>query len=398
MRSEFRDRLIGTALEKGYLDEERVRAALKILHAETEKGAKVGLHEVLVRYNLMTHGELLDVRRTMAKDGVPIRLGDFDILARLGRGATSTVYLARQRSLEREVAVKLLGGHLAGNAEMEERFFAEARLAAQVSHGNIVHVYDVGDTRHTHYIVMEYVQGETLEAIIEREGRISEERATAVGVQMARALLRIEECGIVHRDIKPGNIMLTGDGTAKLADLGMALAEGGTETGGGTAYYMAPEQARGEEGLDVRTDIYSLGCTLFHAVTGRPPYAGRNAAETLRMHEREPVPDAGELRPGLSAGFCEVLRVMMAKEREGRFSDAKSLLAAWERLAAGSAPEVRVRKARGGGMLWWWALAGAGLIVLLALIWLWLGDWRGGGEAPEVKFLTGPREGGAEGR
>lgn len=382
MSSGFRERLISTALEKGYLDEDRVKVARRMLRAEEQRGTGARLHEILVRYNLMTREQLLEVRREMAREGIPMRIGDFDIVSRLGRGSTGTVYRARQRSLGREVALKILAEHLAADAETRERFFREARLAAKVTHENIVQIYDLGDTRHTHYFVMEYVAGRTLEHILEGEGRITEAQATEIGLQLARALVCMESCGIVHRDIKPGNIMITREGTTKLADLGMAAAGGAAGVCGGTAWYMPPEQARNGPAPDVRTDMYALGCTLFHAVSGEPPYCGREAAETLRMHAETPVPEVAALREDVSPGFSGVLRRMMAKRPEDRFGDASALLRAWEALAADEAPLVEKSGAAVGrtkrfGL--WLVIAAAGAVCLLGL-WWWLFRVRSGSE------------------
>lgn len=406
MRSEFRDRLIRVALEQGYLDEERVRVAFSILATEEQKGAKPKLHEILVRYNLMTRGQLLEVRREMAREGMPMRIGDFEMVSRLGRGSMGTVYRARQRSLDREVALKVLAEHLAVDEQIRESFFREARLAARVTHKNIVQIFDVGDTRHTHYFVMEYVAGRTLERILAKEGRIAEAQATGIALQMARALVAMESGGIVHRDIKPGNIMITRDGTAKLADLGMAILSDGTEkVAGGTAWYMPPEQARNGPAPDIRTDMYALGCTLFHAVIGQPPYAGRNAAETLRMHAEAPIPDAAGLRDDVSSGFSQAVRRMMAKTPEGRFANAAELLAAWGTLAGGETPQLDERPVGGirkKAFLLWIVVGAIGVVLLLVLLWAFLKERFGPasddfGAVPGVEF-TAPADAESGGR
>lgn len=377
MGSHFSDRLLRTALRKGYLDRNRVAAARKLMRGERAAGGRPRLHRILLRYNLLTRAQLLDIRRTMARQGMPMRVGDFDIISRLGRGAAGAVYRARQRSLDREVAIKILAGPLAADGELVERFLHEARAAAQICHPNVVQVYDVGRTQHTRYIVMEYVRGPTLDRVLRAEGPISEERAVAIGVQAARALVTTEGAGIVHRDIKPANIIVTPSGTAKLADLGLALVPGETvEHSAGTPYYMAPEQARGQADLDTRADIYALGCTLFHAVTGRAPYRGRTAAETLRMHAEAAVPDAGDARPAragapLSPAFRATLKRMMAKAPDARFATAADLLAA---LSCGEeedtppplpGPKPRVRR---GLLPWAFVAAGALGVIALAAI------------------------------
>ena len=366
--SEFQDRLIEVALRKGYLDADKVQAALRMIQQEAQKGQARRLEQALLQKNFLSREQLVDIRRTMAQEGLHPRLDDFDILSRIGRGAMGTVYRARQRSLDRVVAIKLLASHLASNEQFVRRFVREARLAARVNHPSIVQVFDVGQWRGRHYIVMEYVQGRGLDRIIPSGGPLSEKRAASIAIQIAGALQQAEARGIVHRDIKPGNIVVTADGVAKLADLGLALARGeDSEENVGTPYYMSPEQARNDPDLDVRADIYSLGCTLFHAVTGRPPFEGATALETARMHAESPAPDARTYRADLSPAFSALLRRMMAKRPDDRFRDARELLAVLEKLEpdAGGAGRPKRGSLPCGG----WALAFAiALLVLLLLL------------------------------
>ncbi len=202
----------------------------------------------------------------------------------------------------------------------------EARLAARISHPNVVQVYDVGQWRGTHYIAMEYVDGRSLEEILVTDGALAERDAVRVGVQMAAALQAAVAKGIVHRDIKPGNILFRRDGSAKLADLGLAVAPGDAVEGlVGTPYYISPEQAASAPNLDVRSDIYSLGCTLYHAVTGAPPFAGATAFDTLRLHAEAPRPNARLLRPALTPRFCALLQRMMAVRPKDRHQTPEDL-------------------------------------------------------------------------
>ncbi len=332
MSTRFQDRLIHVALCKGYLDTERVREAFRGLAERRCTGRKLRLDHVLREMGLLTQEQLADVRRTMAREAPP-RLGDLEILSRIGAGAIGTVYRARQRRLDRIVAVKVLAGHLAHDEAFVRRFLREARLAARVSHPNVVQVYDVGRWRGSPHIVMEYVPGASLEQVIVREGRVSETLAASIGLQIGRAVQYASAHGLVHRDIKPANILLKEDGAAKLADLGLAMAPGEeAESRVGTPFYMSPEQARSDLMLDSRSDIYSLGCTLFRAVTGRVPFQGPTVAETLRMHAESPRPDAAALRPELSPDFCSTLRRMMAKQPEERYAGPAEFVAAIERL------------------------------------------------------------------
>jgi serine/threonine-protein kinase len=212
------------------------------------------------------------------------RIGDYDIEAEIGRGAFGVVYRARQVSLNRPVALKVLPAHFAQDQAYIARFKREAQAAAALSHSGIVHVHAAGTTGDLHYFVMEYVEGETLHDRLAREGRIPPDEAIAICVYVAQALdYAWKKAQIIHRDIKPSNIFLSKDGEVKLGDLGLAKSVGDLSAGQsvtkdgqtvGTAYFMSPEQARGEHGLDFRSDIYSLGCTLYQMISGRFPYEG----------------------------------------------------------------------------------------------------------------------------
>jgi eukaryotic-like serine/threonine-protein kinase len=366
MSDEFLDRMIDMALRKGYLTPERVQVAYRILNEEVEQGKKPRFREILLRYKFLSRSQLIEIRRALAKEGVHMRMGDFEVMSRLGRGIAGTVYRARQVSLDREVALKVLRPDLATNPDFVDRFFHEARAAANISHRNIVQVFDVGQTRHTHYLVMEYVPGATLEWLIEAEGRVDEERLLFIALQMARALVYTESQGIVHRDIKPGNILVKPTGESKLADLGLALMPGEeASANAGTPYYMSPEQIKGDA-LDIRSDIYSLGCTLFHAVTGKPPYEGANIAATLQMHDKTPVPDATEAGDAgtVSAALNRILHRMLAKKPWQRYAHAADLVDDLEGMTKGLSPSrIFIPKPRRKDVPVWVLLLGIGLVV-----------------------------------
>jgi len=400
MSRAFRERLVQVAIEKGYLDEEQAREAYRLIESGEASDPGRRFQDVLVERRLLTRDQIIAVRRAMAKEGMAPRIGDFEIISRLGRGTSGVVYRARQRSLGREVALKLLSSHLAADAEFVRRFFREARTAACVSHPNVVQVYDVGQTRHTHYIVMEYVPGVTLERLIETEGRIPPERVLSIARQIARALAHIESCGMVHRDIKPGNIMMTATGQAKLADLGLALRPGDTPEGGaGTPFYMPPEQVAGWRRTDIRSDIYALGCTLFHAATGVPPYRGRTVVETVSMHASAPIPDARSIVPSLPAGLASLLARMMAKRPEDRFASAVELCEALDRLGEDAAASRHTGSTldRGSSLTrWLWAGFGAAIVVALCIVFIALrqGILRrapGAPDAPSIHYRLVPR-------
>ncbi|MBM3892431.1 MAG: serine/threonine protein kinase, partial [Verrucomicrobia bacterium] len=243
-------------------------------------------------------------RTAAMKNLIGQTLGDYRIESVAGRGGMGVVYRARQISLNRTVALKVLAPHLAENPAYIERLKREATAAAALSHQNIVHVYAASTTDDLHYFVMEYVEGETLHDRLAREGPMPPDEALAACVYLAQALdYAWKKAQIIHRDLKPGNVFISTDGEVKLGDLGLAksVSEGGTsmtQSGQtvGTAYYMSPEQARGERTLDFRSDIYSLGCTLYQMLTGRYPYEGTFGA-VIAKQITEPPPAILQVLP-----------------------------------------------------------------------------------------------------
>jgi len=298
-----------------------------------------------------THPSAPNGPKPASGDGFPV-LGDFEILERIGQGAVGAVFKARQRSMDRLVAVKVLKPQLARDPTYVDRFWREARAAARLNHPNIVLAIDAGEDHGYYYFVMEYVEGHTV-SLLRKAAVFDEGRALGLVLQVAKALdYAWSQERIVHRDVKPGNIIITPDGTAKLADLGLAhdaaLAEEADEEAGvlGTPLYIAPEQIRREPDLDVRCDLYALGATLFHMVTGRPPFRGPDSKSILAMHLHEPVPDPREFRPGLSDGIAHVIQKLMAKDRAERYSGAGALIADIEALlATGHLPGHRAHAA-----------------------------------------------------
>ena len=277
------------------------------------------------------------------------RLGGYEIVGLVGRGGMGEVYRAKQLSMEREVALKVLSPRLAKqDPAFAEQFVAEARAAGKLNHPNIVGVHDVGQApapagcdglaagEPVHYFSMEFIDGETVKDVIERQGAVDLSTVGKVMAAMAEALAFAEAHKIVHRDIKPDNIMLTASGVVKLADLGLALqadsteaVEGSKDEQGrgkvmGTPLYMAPEQARAHP-IDHRADQYALGATLFHMLVGRPPYHGESAKAIMRAHCFEPVPDPAEANPEVPPPWRELCLRMLAKLPDERFAGAADL-------------------------------------------------------------------------
>jgi eukaryotic-like serine/threonine-protein kinase len=218
----------------------------------------------------------------------------------LGRGGMASVYLARDAELERPVAVKVLAEHLADQRDSHDRFLREARLAAQLSHPNIVQVFDVGEENGRPFIVMECVAGSTLADELKERGRLAPEEVADLALQICGGLEHAHAAGLVHRDIKPQNLLLRSDGTVKIADFGIARAAESTrltQMGSvlGTAAYLAPEQALGEE-VTASADIYSLGCVLYELLRGRTPYVFKTLPELVVKHRQEEIEPLREVR------------------------------------------------------------------------------------------------------
>ncbi len=311
-------------------------------------------------------------------------LGEFEILALLGRGGMGAVYKARQATLDRLVAIKVLPQEYAADAAFLERFGREARAAAAISHPNIVQVFSVGHDKGHEFIAMELVDGESLSQVLKREGRLRFAGAdrvaqppSAVGAQagapvphrepvggaslprdrgvvggaslprvldlfkqVASALAKAHAAGVVHRDIKPANLLLTSDGLVKVADFGLAKRAGVdvnvTATGAsiGTPLYMPPEIAEAKPS-DARSDLYSLGATFYHLLAGRPPFEGGTAAELILKHYRAEVPPLGEAAPDAPPALCSIVRRLLCKDPAERFQTAAELLDALDRIKVG---------------------------------------------------------------
>lgn len=260
------------------------------------------------------------------------QLGDFCLLRRLGRGAMAEVYLAQQRSLKRQVAIKVLKSQLAADETYVKRFHNEAQAAASLVHANIVQIHDVGCVDGIHYIAQEYVQGQNLHEWMLRRGTPDAKLALAIMRQVAAALQKAAAAGIVHRDIKPENIMLARGGEVKVADFGLARLTGDgalhlTQVGitMGTPLYMSPEQVEGRA-LDPRSDIYSFGVTCYHMLAGVPPFRGETALAVAVGHLQTQPERLETLRPDLPVTLCRIVHKMLAKDPGQRYAGARELL------------------------------------------------------------------------
>ena len=261
----------------------------------------------------------------------------YRLLERIGGGGMAEVFLAEDVLLARQVAVKLLRPQFTGDEEFVSRFRQEARAAARLSHPNIVSIYDVGCEADTHYIVMEYVPGETLKECIKRQGRMPAAMAVEYAVQIAGALKHAHDNQIVHCDIKPHNILIHRDGTAKVTDFGIARAVSSqttTQVAGvlGSVHYLSPEQARGH-GVDSQSDIYSLGVVLYEMLAGAPPFDGNSPISIAMKHIQEEPRSLKELRPDLPTPLLLLIGKAMAKKPEARQESARVFLQEAEQAA-----------------------------------------------------------------
>lgn len=271
-------------------------------------------------------------------------IGRYRVLEPLGVGGMSRVYLCEHATMGHLVAMKLLPIQQNSDPSLVERFFREARAVAALNHPNVVRAHDVAEEAGKfHYLVMDYVDGVNLHDLVQRHGALSAERAAHYIAQAAEGLQHVHEAGLIHRDVKPGNLLLDRTGTVKVLDLGLARFQE-PETGPsitqryddkailGTADFLSPEQAIQSSDVDIRSDVYSLGATMYYLLAGRPPFPGDNVTQKLLAHQMKPPEPLANLRPDLPAGLIAVVDRMMAKKPEDRYqqpADVAVALAEW---------------------------------------------------------------------
>jgi serine/threonine protein kinase len=258
-------------------------------------------------------------------------LGRYQVENVLGGGGMALVYRARDEELDRPVAIKLLADNLAADEAFRKRFLREARLAAQLAHPNVVQVYDSGEADGRPYIVMEYVEGETLADVLARRKRLAPAEAVELALQVCSGLEHAHRAGLVHRDIKPQNLLIRGDGTVKIVDFGIARSAHGTrltETGSvlGTAAYLAPEQAAGEE-VTPAADVYAVGVVLYELLAGRTPHTAETLTQFLVSGQEQPIPPLRELAPEVPEALENVIMRCLARLPEYRPPSAGALAA-----------------------------------------------------------------------
>jgi serine/threonine protein kinase len=340
------DTLFGKmAVEQGLCTDQEFRSSLGMLESRL-KVNPIELKDLMVELGYITRSQAERLKKSIKETKTADhQIPGYRILGRLGAGAMAVVYKARQLSLNRMVAIKVLPKRFTENPEYVERFYKEGQAAGKLNHPNIVQAIDVGEAGGYHYFVMEYVEGKTIADDLTAGKVFDESEALEIIIQVARALAHAHARGLIHRDVKPKNIMINNDGAVKLADLGLAretadIEAAQTEAGKayGTPYYISPEQIRGRVDIDGRADIYGLGATFYHMVTGRVPFIAEDSAEVMRKHLRDPLIPPDHINTTLSAGVSEVIEIMMAKRREDRYKNVEELLIDLEAIRNGQPP------------------------------------------------------------
>ncbi len=348
------DTLVGRfVVDQGFITRDELDAVLERAKMGSAVGAPAGadrnqmsLAAILVNEEYITKRQLSRIQQQMEAERSGQKIPGYEIKGKLGAGAMATVVKARQLSLDRMVAIKLLPPKYT-NPQFIERFYAEGRAAAQLNHPNIVQAYDVGKVGEQHYFVMEYVDGRTVYDDITAHKRIGEKDAIDIAIQIASALQHAHEKGLIHRDVKPKNIMITREGVAKLADMGLARAMNDREAAEaeagkafGTPYYISPEQVHGKVTIGPPADIYSLGATLYHMVAGVVPFDGKNPSAVMHKHLKEELKPPDQVNPRLSAGIAEVIEMMMAKSPKDRYQSCKDLILDLKAVREGKPPII----------------------------------------------------------
>ncbi|HNS18848.1 MAG TPA: serine/threonine-protein kinase [Sedimentisphaerales bacterium] len=340
------DTLFGRmAVDQGLCTDEELRKAIQECK-ERRKTDPLMLQDLMVQLGYLTASQAERLKTSVKESKVAAtQIPGYKILGKLGAGAMAVVYKGKQLSLNRSVAIKVLPRRFSENPEYVQRFYKEGQAAGKLNHPNIVQAIDVGEAGGYHYFVMEYVEGKTIADDISNGHIFGEQEAIEIIIQVCHALQHAHAHGLVHRDVKPKNIMINTQGVVKLADMGLArettdIEAAQSEEGKayGTPYYIAPEQIRGKIDIDGRADIYGLGATFYHMVTGRVPFTGEDSAEIMKRHLREKLVPPDHINTALSAGVSEVIEIMLAKRREDRYNNVEELLLDLEALRQGHPP------------------------------------------------------------
>ncbi|HYG77692.1 MAG TPA: serine/threonine-protein kinase [Planctomycetota bacterium] len=340
--------VLALCLELGYVTQAQLQETLALQKQMLRGKVEIKAEQLLLQQRLITpaqyktlHDEL-DLRRARAstfqglthsqKIAAMKFFGKYDLIHVLSEKGYTRVYKARDTENDRLVVLKVLPPNLTKGSQWIERFRREMHLAGNLSHPNLVTTYECGAASDSPYIAMEWLEGTTIGYRLEREGNIPEHTAWLIVREAAKGLAYAEEFGVVHRDIKPENLLLAQDGRVKIIDMGLAkslvISAHLTATGEavGTPLYMAPEQALGKKEIDSRADIYGLGCTIFHMLTGSVPFFAENATDVMFQHIQGPRPDPRDILPDLSVETARLVKRMLAVEPNERSESPAALL------------------------------------------------------------------------
>ncbi|MCC9654934.1 serine/threonine protein kinase [Rhodopirellula halodulae] len=324
------------SIAAGVVTLDEIKTVVASLMADDRKFTPQRLADGMMNAGLLTHWQS---SKLLAGKSKGFFLGAYKLLRPLGKGGMGMVYLGEHNVMKRQMALKILNSDSSRDERRIQRFQEEARASAQLDHSNIVRAYDFNQSNGKLYIVMEYVDGIDMHQVVARDGVMSVAAALDAVYQAANGLAHAHERGIIHRDIKPSNLMLRSDGVVKVSDMGLARIGWSESTGDpnkrrltGTADFVAPEQALNSHSVDARADIYSLGCTLFFLLTGRPPFKGDTVAQRLAKHQTAPIPDVRKLRPDCPEPLAHLLTRMMAKKPADRPPSALELIGQFDRI------------------------------------------------------------------
>ena len=342
------DMLFGQIAARRYMAKaEHINLCLQIQATDEAAGApRRTLGQILVDRGFITAAQVDLILEAQRELSGPKMIGKYQIIGKIGEGGMGAVYKALVPSTGLEVALKILPKKFSSEQSYVTRFRREASVGMGLDHPNIVHTFDVGDDKGVHFIALELVAGGDLENRIKQRGIFADNEALGIIREVALGLQHAHEKGLVHRDIKPPNILFDADGHAKLSDLGLVkmsdpetshLTQSGMVVG--TPHYIAPEQARGESDIDVRADIYALGATLYRLVTGKTPFEGSNALEIITKHLNQELVAPDEVNPTVGDGCTTIIEKMMAKARNDRYTQPADLIRDIDRVLAGQAPE-----------------------------------------------------------
>ncbi|HPY74436.1 MAG: protein kinase [Planctomycetes bacterium] len=325
--------LAKNAVMRGYITDKHLEEARFIQLQLKKEGTTMSLGEILLHKHYLTITQLKRLKTDFeaVEDDVYPEIKGYEIIRKIRKGGMGTVYKSRQISMDRVVALKILAPELTDDETYIKRFLIEAKAVGKLNHENIVAGFDAGAWNGVYYFAMEFINGETIQEMLRRDKTLPLPFALNVVYQTTKALDHAAKHRIIHRDIKPGNIMINHNGVIKLCDLGFAktssidlLTKKGTTLG--TPYYMSPEQCRGLPDIDIRSDIYSLGATFYHMLMGKVPFTGRTASEILKKHLAEELVIPQEQRAKIGEGICHIIEKMMAKNREDRYDSPMDLL------------------------------------------------------------------------